>query len=380
MRLVVYSDFPYSEREGRIYGELSFALFLSGLADKVQRLTVIGRLTPDSRAFHYALPDSVRFVALPHYGSLTHVASVVRSMGRSLERFWRALDDADRVWLIGPYPHAVAFAVLALVRRRRVVLGVRQDYPSYVRRRRPESRWMHLSADLLEAAWRTFALRCSVVAVGPELAQRYAAAPRVLEVTASLVSSDDVAAGERAGARSYDGELRLLSVGRLDPEKNPLLLADTLERLRRQDPRWRLVVCGDGTMEEQLTQRLEQLGLSGAAELVGYVPVDKGLMDVYRSSHAFLHVSWTEGVPQVLSEAFASGLPVVATAVGGVRAAVDGAALLIPPDDADAAAAAVQRIAAEPALRQRLVRAGFDHARTRTLESETARVAAFIAG
>ena len=48
-------------------------------------------------------------------------------------------------------------------------------------------------------------------------------------------------------------------------------------------------------------------------DLRGYLPLDGGLLDLYRGADALLHVSWTEGVPQVLLEAFAAGLPVVAT-------------------------------------------------------------------
>ena len=76
-----------------------------------------------------------------------------------------------------------------------------------------------------------------------------------------------------------------------------------------------------------------------------------GLLDLYRSSHAFLHVSWTEGLPQTLFEAFAAGLPVVATAVGGVPAAVGDAALLVEPGDADPPAAELLRLAGDEALR-----------------------------
>ncbi len=75
-------------------------------------------------------------------------------------------------------------------------------------------------------------------------------------------------------------------------------------------------------MEGDLRARLDELGVADHADLLGYVPITGGLLDVYRSSHAFLHVSWTEGLPQTLFEAFAAGLPVVATAVGGVPDAV----------------------------------------------------------
>ena len=90
-------------------------------------------------------------------------------------------------------------------------------------------------------------------------------------------------------------------------------------------------------------------------------------------------MSWTEGVPQVLFEAFAAGLPVVATAVGGVPEQVGDAAVLVPPGSAGAAADALASLARDPALGERLAGRGLERVRARTLESESARVAAFIA-
>jgi glycosyltransferase involved in cell wall biosynthesis len=380
VKLVVFTDYVYSLRGDFLYGERAFALFLGALTAHVEQLTIVGRLSTEPRAVHYRLPASVRFVGLPHYSSLTKPLSVALSLARSLQRFWRALDDAERVWLLGPYPHAIAFAVLALMRRKHLVLGVRQDFPAYVRSRRPTRRWMHRSADLLELAWRLLARRAPVVVVGPELERHYRHAPAVLQIAVSLVTSQDVDAGERAATRSYGEELRLLSVGRIDREKNPLLLADVLAQLRSADPRWRLVVCGEGPLSDELVARLQALGLGEHAEVRGYVPIDGGLLDLYRSSHAFLHVSLTEGVPQVLIEAFASGVPVVATAVGGVAEAAGEAALLVAPRDASAAAQALTRIAQGPELRTTLIRHGLTFARRHTLDAETARVAAFIGG
>src|SRR5207245_1791237 len=88
-------------------------------------------------------------------------------------------------------------------------------------------------------------------------------------------------------------------------------------RLLARGCRWRLVVCGDGPLRGELERRLTELGVSHRAELRGYVPINGGLLEVYRSSHAFLHVSLTEGFPQVLGEAFASRLPVVAQRLVG---------------------------------------------------------------
>lgn len=379
MKLVAFTEYVYHRIDGTLYGERAFAVFLGGLVDHFDELTIVGREDPEPRDCHYALPRNVRFVALPHYPSLTQPVAVGSSLVRSVVRFWRAIADADRVWLLGPYPHAVAFALVTRLRRRPLVLGVRQDFPSYVRSRRPNRRWMHLAADILEWAWRRLARRSTVVVVGPDLAERYRRAPALLEMAVSLISDEDVETGAAsAAARSYAGALRLLSVGRIDQEKNPLLLAEVLALLRERDPRWTLEICGDGAMKAALEARVSELGLSDHVTFHGYLPVHGGLMDLYRSSHVFLHISLTEGMPQVLIEAFGCGVPVVATAVGGVPAAVGGAALLIPPSDARSAADAVGRIASDPALRERLIEAGLEQARRQTMAGETGRVAAFI--
>ena len=262
------------------------------------------------------------------------------------------------------------------------MLGVRQDMPVYVRSRRPDRRWMHWSADVLEAIWRLLARRYAVVVVGPELERKYREghARSVLATTVSLVSERDLAAAADAvAARDYGGELTVLTVGRLDAEKNPLLLADIMARLSASERRWRLLVCGDGRCASNCSKRLSELGLTERVELLGYVPIDGGLLDLYRTSHVFLHVSWTEGFPQVLVEAFASGLPTVATAVGGVPAAAGGAALLIEPNDAGAAAEALERIAADAPLRRELIDSGLERAREGTLEAASARLARFLA-
>lgn len=379
MRVLAFTDYVYREVDRVVYGERAFALFLAALSEHVERLTIAGRLDPEEGPCHYPLPASVRFVALPHYQSLTRPLSVANSLLRSLQRFWRALDDADAVWMLGPYPHAVAFAALTRMRRRPLVLGVRQDFPQYVRSRRPTRRWMHWTADLLEFSWRWLARSSSVIVVGPELERHYRHAPALLQIAVSLISAADVDAGERAAAeRVYAGELTALSVGRIDREKNPLLLAEILAEVRRDEPRWRMTICGEGRLAERLRARLEELGVADQALLRGYVPVDGGLLELYRSSHAFLHVSLTEGVPQVLMEAFASGVPVIATAVGGVAEAAGDAALLIPPDDAPAAVAALERIAGDPELRGTLIAAGLARAGQLTLEAELARVVPFI--
>jgi glycosyltransferase involved in cell wall biosynthesis len=376
MRLAVYTDYVYRRVDDVVYAERAFALFLAALLPHVERLRMIGRLDPGGGPTRYALPPEVDLAGLPHYASLANPVQALRSAPRAIRCMWRALDNIDVVWVLGPHPYAVLLALVALAHRTPLVIGVRQDWPSYVRMRRPGRRWMHLSADLLESIWLALARRVPVVAIGPDLSAKYAHAPAVLDLVVSLVPAAELEQPLRV--RDYTTERQILSVGRLDEEKNPLLLADVLALLRREDERWRLCVCGEGDLAGALSARLSELGLLEQADLLGYVPLGEELFELYRSSHALLHASWTEGFPQVLAEAFACGLPVVATDVGGVRAGVDGAGLLIAPGDAQAAADALSLLARDPVLRARLIEAGRDRARDLTLEAQTGRLAAFL--
>ena len=118
-----------------------------------------------------------------------------------------------------------------------------------------------------------------------------------------------------------------------------------------------------------------------ALDLRGFVSFGPELLAAYRSAHLFVHVSLTEGVPQVLIEALASGTPIVATDVGGVAATLDHgrAGLLVPPQDVDSLVMAVLQMTDDAALRTKVVERGLALARGHTLEAEADRVARFMA-
>src|SRR5829696_5863233 len=341
MRLAVYIDYVHRAEHGRVYAPRAFALFVAGLRRHCERLTVAGRVDPEPGRSHYPLPDDVRFVALPHYASATSPVGLARSLAGGLRRWSSALTDADVVWVLGPQGLALPLALLAVARGKRVVLGVRQELPAYARSRHPGRRPIHGAADLLDAAYRGLARRLPVIVVGPALARRYRRARALLALTVSLIPERDLDAAPPP--RAWDGdEWRVLSVGRLEEEKNPQLLADVLAGLRAADP----------------------------ADLRGYVAHDDGLREAYRDAHVFLHVSWTEGLPQVLFEAFAARLPVVATAVGSVPDAGGDAVLLVPPGDPVAPVDRLLALAADARLRAALSDAGLERARAHSLETE----------
>jgi glycosyltransferase involved in cell wall biosynthesis len=383
MRLGIYTDMLFRRDGDTISTRRAFVRFVAALPPRVEEVVIFGRLDPEPGRFPYELPSAgVRFVALPHYARGSDVGAVLRALRGSRAIFAGELRRLDAVWVFGPHPLAVVFAAMARRRGTRLLLGVRQDYPRYIAGRLPSRRWAWAVpvARGLDGVFRVLARRAPTVALGRELGQRYAGGAPVLVTGFSLVPRAELVDRRLALGRSWDGERVVLSVGRLDAEKNPLLLADVIARLRARDPRWRLVVAGDGPLRGALAQRLRSLGVDDSVQLLGEVTNGPALWSLYRASTVFLHVSLTEGLPQVLFEAQAAGLPIVATAVGGVPAALHEGrtGLLVAPGDAAACADALERLAGDHALREQLIDAGLRAVEQDTLEAQLERVATFL--
>ncbi len=378
-------DTVYRQDAGdRVYTEASplpFLHFVCEVGGHFDGLTLFGRRDPGGVA-ERPLPSPARVAYLPYYENLAKGMQVLKATPGTVAGMWRGLDEVDAVWVFGPYPFSPVLVAFALMRRRRVVLGVRQDTMRYFRSRLPRK----LAAPVLAPLWlvdRFYRLASRVVptvVVGAHLERQYGGPrPKLTALRISLVREKDVV--EAPPSHDWDGTIELLTVGRVDAEKNPLLLVDAMTALEERHPgRFRLTWVGDGPMMESVRARASDLRQRGVVDFRGYVPFGPDLLRLYRESHAFLHVANTDAFPQVLTEAMGSGTPIVATAVGGVPEALEGGALglMVPPADMDALVQAVETLAEEPGERDGRVERGLTLARRHTLEAEAARVAALF--
>jgi glycosyltransferase involved in cell wall biosynthesis len=380
MRLGVYADVVYERDETGVSCSLSFVTWLAALREFCEEVVILGRLNPSPGRQPYALPTEITFVALPYYRSLRQPGTVARATPATVRRFYDVVGDLDVVLLFGPHPLSTVFACVARIAGKPVVAGVRQDFVPYaVRRSRGPAGLSRSLAETLEFTHRRAARWGGAVVVEPGLAPRYAGRHTPVLVTGiSLVPVADVVPDAVAAVRPWPGEHLALTVTRLDAEKNPLLLADALVELRRRGP-WRLVVAGDGPLRGELEERAAALGVGDAIEVRGQVD-RAGLRTLYGAATVFIHVSWTEGRPQVLYEAAAAGLPIIATGVGGVRAALGDGMMgeLVPPGDGAAIGRALDRLSLEPLLRKSRVIAALSMAREDTMESQAARLTTFL--
>src|SRR5205814_3659350 len=97
VRLAVYTDYPYHRVGDAVFAERAFALFLSRLATEMDRLLVVGRLSPESDRARYALGAGVELAPLPYYPSLREPWPALLGMARSFTAFWKALGRVDCV-------------------------------------------------------------------------------------------------------------------------------------------------------------------------------------------------------------------------------------------------------------------------------------------
>jgi glycosyltransferase involved in cell wall biosynthesis len=170
----------------------------------------------------------------------------------------------------------------------------------------------------------------------------------------SVNAADVHALRKRLG---IDGERVLLSVGRLSREKAHVDLLEAFKHLRETKPdiSLKLIMVGDGPERARLEAATESLECKEHVVFAGQI---SDVRTFYALADVFALPSLSEGSPNVLLEAMAANLPIVATAVGGVpeMVASNESALLVPPNDPPLLAAAIARMLTDKDLAQRLAK------------------------
>lgn len=148
------------------------------------------------------------------------------------------------------------------------------------------------------------------------------------------------------------------AIGRLSPEKGFDVLIRAVDQLLETGLQTRLVIAGEGPLKNDLQKLINDLDRADSIQLLGHVSDPRSLLS---QLSAFVLSSRYEGLPNVLLEALASRVPVVATAVGGVPRVVthEHDALLVPIENVDALTIALTRLLHNDALQQQLAENGY---------------------
>jgi glycosyltransferase involved in cell wall biosynthesis len=227
------------------------------------------------------------------------------------------------------------------------------------------------------ARWRALLSRAVLARLGCVIAvsQASAADMRRLGIKARVVRNGlpapRLAAGARARLGLDPGAFVVGGIGRLDEQKGWDVLCAAAPEIVAGCPRAQFLVIGDGAQREALRR------LPGA-EHVRFAGALPGASTLLGAFDVLAMPSRYEGLPLVAIEAMLAGVPIVATAAGGVAEAVGDAGTLVAVDDAPALARALLALAHDPDARGRLADAGRrraqEHFSARRMAEETAAI------
>jgi glycosyltransferase involved in cell wall biosynthesis len=167
----------------------------------------------------------------------------------------------------------------------------------------------------------------------------------------------------------------ILAVGTIEPRKNLPRLIDAFARFRsRSEAPHRLVIAGGrGWLSDETFRRAAQSSFSSDIRFLGKFP-DEDLPALYAGADVFVYPSLYEGFGLPVLEAMACGVPVVCSDTSSLPEFADGAAQLIPPEDTDAIASAVEAVCTDDELRQSLRTRGTARAAEYTWERSARRL------
>ncbi len=186
------------------------------------------------------------------------------------------------------------------------------------------------------------------------LVSRYGLPPARLTVVPNGVDTDFFKPGNNGRPK---GPQVLLSVARLVPDKDHDTLLAAFSRLAGQHPGAELWLVGNGPRRESLEQQARDLGLAGQ---VKFLPATNDIRKLYHQADIFVLSSVIEALPNVIMEAMAAGLPVVATRGGGLSEAVvpEDTGFLVNPRDITGLTASLARLLDDPEAGRSLGRRG----------------------
>jgi glycosyltransferase involved in cell wall biosynthesis len=389
MRLaIVYHRPYYRDPDGSLWeAEGSFSRYVESLARFVDEVYLIvpERRQPFPGEAYRLRAENVVLRPLPFYDRLP---LFYRGLPASLQQLWRSLPACDLVNLRIPTYLGIYAYVLAKLFRRPLFLIVVGDLAGVAESVKVDS--------VKRAAYRVYlaleeALQTWMVAGAPSFVNGQALyakynrpGRRVLLTTTSTISDQDILDRPDTGlGEPGHAPIRLLTVSRIDPRKGlrflPVVLADLVGR--GHDVRLTLVGPTVGTLGEEERQRVlasaRVLGVADRLDLIGARTLPEVLAIAREHDLFVLPTLPGEGVPRVLLEAMASGLPIVVSDVAGVPTLVQHEVngLLVPPSDPSAIAGAVDRLIRDADLRRRLIATGNRAGRAHTADSHARKIA-----
>lgn len=361
--------------------EGSFARYVDSLAPYFEKVVLCVPVFDKPPASGSRVRSAnVSLAPLPYFPGPRQFYPMLPSVHGRL-RAW--VDQCDLVHLRVPSPAAIFAFRIARAQSKKVFLLVVGDYEALL----PHLGYRGIKKALFGAyvgfeewALRHMTNRALTFANGAALREKHEAqGARVIETKTTTLSDGDFATRTDT---CVDTDIRLLTVSRIDPRKGLRALPPLVANLVAEGVNVTSDIVGPtigliGDSERDAIEAdAQRAGVGDRVRLPGPIALDR-LMPLYRGYDIFvLPTKPGEGIPRVLLEAMAAGLPIVTTRVSGISSLIahEENGLLVDEASPEQLVSAVRKLIDTPELRQRLIAGGYATARAYTLERQAARM------
>lgn len=384
--LAIFDDqiFHYNGRE--YSSDEAFILFIIGLQKYFQSVTLCSRVYPGPESAAYTISlHKMKVCALPYYKNVGDLLSKAVTFVPKIRSIIKAnRDEWDILWLTWPHPLSLLMLIQARRARKFCFLVVRQNLEELMKQRYRGLRKIAalLVVHFLEWQLRWWGRDAVIFTVGEEMYQKFRRNySRVHRMEISLLSKDNVPALGPLPIRRRANPLRLLFVGRLEPEKGLSFLLRALAILKGQNRNVNLDIVGSGMEEQNLRELTHRLDLNEQVSFHGYIAFGDSLFFYYRAADFFVLPSLSEGIPQVLFEAMAFGIPIIATRIPSLQAMIRHRenGWLVEPGSATDLANAISELGDNPTVVETLRKHAKDDFFVHTLEFQQEKMLSTLA-
>lgn len=384
--LFVFDDQVYYRSNSSFSSDEAHVLFMIALGGYFRKVTFCSRVSPIQRKASYTIPENIAILPLPFYHEVSEfLAKMMFLRSEIRQTLRRGLVAADILLL--SWPHPISLLIVALHKflpgNRLTTLLVRQNLKELVRLRYKGVRRLAgiASVSCLDYLLRFWGRDCLIFALSEETRREYSSIPAVYRVSLPIISSTNFS--QAIGSRTKGGnpDWRLLYVGRVEPEKGLEALIEALAALHEKGEKVRLSIVGSGQEEDRLMGLARSFGVHDKVTFHGYIPFGEELFAQYREADIFVLPSLSEGTPNVLAEAMAFGLPIIASRVGGcdtiIRDQVNG--ILVDPKSVQSLLRALSDLIHDSDLRLRIARQAQSDVHMWTMERQQEAMLGLIA-
>jgi glycosyltransferase involved in cell wall biosynthesis len=166
----------------------------------------------------------------------------------------------------------------------------------------------------------------------------------------------------------------VVTAGRLSPEKGHRFLVEAIGKISKKVKDTFFIFCGEGPCKKDLEKQAHELGIYERCRFPGF---RRDLHEIFHAMDFMVLPSLTEGLPNVILEAFACAKPVIATNVGGVPEVIEDGVngILVPPKRSDLLAETIEKCLSSPEKAKKMSEVGYHKVKSEfTFELQTRRL------